>query len=123
MSTLTDDVVNSLGDLAPEPKAITFHNYHVQYVAPTKPEHTFEPRCAILANDSEFNDSVVRVFDVPDPDESQIAVAGFACRAMNTHHALISALEEARRLLAIAEIHHGYCMTIDAALWAAKREA
>ena len=96
MSTLTDDygnIINSLGELAPEPKPITLHGYHVQYIAPTRPEYTFDPTCAILAKDSEFNNDVVRVFDVPDPDENQRAVAAFACQAMNTHEALVSALK------------------------------
>jgi hypothetical protein len=75
---------------------LTLHNYRVEYVAPARPEHDFEPTCAILANDSEFNDDVVRVFDVPDPDEDQRAVAEFACRSMNTNAALVSFVKYVR---------------------------
>lgn len=60
----------------------TFSNWRVCYVAPNQPEHTFEPRCWIEADDSEFGSSV-RVFDVPDPDENQRAAAQFACDLLN----------------------------------------
>ena len=59
----------------------TFSNWRVYYVAPTKPEHTFEPRCWIEADDAAYGE--VRVFDVPDPDESQRAVARYACDLLN----------------------------------------
>lgn len=73
---------------------ITFSNYRVEYVAPNYEEgHASEPRCAILADDAEFNGATVRVFNVPDPDESQRAVAQFACDAMNAHARLIEALQ------------------------------
>lgn len=73
---------------------ITFSNYRVQYIAPTQPEHTFEPSCAILADwvDGNCLPSTVRVFDVPDPDEDQRAVAAFACKAMENYNAVVEAL-------------------------------
>lgn len=66
-------------------------NFRVQHVAPT--EHNFEPRCHILA-DSDLGE--VRVFDVPDPDESQRAIADRACRALNSHGALVDAAKAMR---------------------------
>jgi hypothetical protein len=65
----------------------------VEYIAPAQPEHAFEPRCAILADSAQFGRSC-RVFDVPDPDESQREVAEFACRAMNGFDGLVGALEQ-----------------------------
>jgi hypothetical protein len=74
-----------------------FSNFRVEYIAPTKPEHTFEPRCWIVADSATYGEEC-RVFDVPDPDESQREVAEFACRAMNGFEALVGA---ARTLLAM----------------------
>lgn len=63
---------------------ITLSNFRVEYHAPDHSKgHTFEPYCAILADTAEFDGKEVRVFDVPDADESQRAVAQFACDAMN----------------------------------------
>lgn len=59
-----------------------FTNYRVVYSAPTKPEHQFEPSCWIEADSVEHGASC-RVFDVPDPDEGQRAVAQLACDALN----------------------------------------
>lgn len=81
---------------------ITFSNYRVEYSAPDYSKgHTFEPRCAILADDAEFDGATVRVFDVPDPDESQRAVAQFACDAMNAHNNYQRLLKAAMMLLAM----------------------
>ena len=78
---------------------LTFHSYRVEFRAPTQPDHTFEPYCAILASDSELDNSTVRVFDVPDVDERQWAAAEFACRAMNNHAALLGACRAALSVL------------------------
>jgi hypothetical protein len=68
-----------------------FTNFEVFYSAPTEPGQSFEPRCWIMA-DSALH-GPCRVFDVPDPDESQRAVAEAACKALNSHGALVAALE------------------------------
>jgi hypothetical protein len=80
-----------------ESESRDFSNFRVEYVAPTKPEHTFEPCCWIVADSVTYGEEC-RVFDVPDPDESQREVAEFACRAMNGFEALVGA---ARTLLAM----------------------
>lgn len=84
---------------------ITFSNYRVEYSAPDYSKgHAFEPRCAILADDAEFDGATVRVFDVPDPDESQRAVAQFACEAMNGYSKLREATESvSQRLSALPD--------------------
>lgn len=84
---------------------ITFSNYRVEYIAPDiNKGHTFEPRCAILADDAEFNGATVRVFDVPDPDEGQRAVAQFACDAMNGYSKLRKVAENVgQRLSALPD--------------------
>jgi hypothetical protein len=68
-----------------------FSNWRVSYVAPTKPEHSFEPRCSIEADSAEFGSC--RVFDVPDVDESQLAAAMAACKALNAYEELVKALQ------------------------------
>lgn len=80
-------------------RTITFSNYRVDCVDPSDPGQTFEPRCYIVADDAQFDGDTVRVFDVPDPDESQRAVAAFACKAMNAHNEMVAALEELRSTL------------------------
>lgn len=79
------------------PTPHTLSNFRVEYVKPDYSRgHSFEPRCAILADDAEFDGKTVRVFDVPDPDESQREIAQFACDAMNEHGRLIEALNQIR---------------------------
>ena len=70
----------------PKP-TITFSNYRVEYIAPRYEDGKclYDGRCAILADDAEFDGRPVRVFDVPDVDEGQREVAQFACEAMNRH--------------------------------------
>jgi hypothetical protein len=48
--------------------------------------------------------------------ELQEANAKLIIRAVNNHTQLVAALEQARELLTKAEVHHGYCLEIDAAL-------
>lgn len=65
-----------------EVPAITLSNFRVEYRAPDHSRgHMFDPYCAILADDARFG--TVRVFDVPDPNEEQRAVAEFTCRVLN----------------------------------------
>lgn len=81
---------------------ITFSNFRVEYSAPDyNKDHTFEPYCAILADAAEFDGREVRVFDVPDPDESQRAVAQFACDVMND---AVNHGERYRKLLEAAKL-------------------
>lgn len=71
----------------------TLGNFRVEYIAPDFSRgHSFEPRCAILADDAQFDGATVRVLDVPDPDESQREVAEWACEAMNQYEELLMAL-------------------------------
>jgi hypothetical protein len=93
MDELLADMV-AKGDIVIESTPITFSNYRVRYIGPTRPEHTFEPRCWIEADCSEHGS--VRVFDVPDADEGQQAIAQYACKAMNSHNTLIAALKNIR---------------------------
>lgn len=95
---------------------ITFSNYRVEYIAPDFSRgHSFEPRCAILADDAQFNGATVRVFDVPDPDESQREVAQFACDAMNQYEEFLTALrdcvESLRRLPDVEGAYRRTCIT------------
>lgn len=79
------------------PTPHTLSNFRVEYVKPDYSRgHSFEPRCAILADAAEFDGATVRVFDVPDPDESQREVAEWACGVMNEHGRLIEALNQIR---------------------------
>lgn len=65
--------------------AITLSNFRVEYHAPRYEDGKclYDGRCAILADDAALDGATVRVFDVPDPDESQRMIAQFACEAMN----------------------------------------
>lgn len=81
---------------------ITMSNFRVEYIAPDYSRgHSFEPRCAILADDAQFDGATVRVFDVPDPDESQREVAQFACEAMNEREKYARLLKAAQLLIAM----------------------
>lgn len=84
---------------------LTLSNFRVEYHAPDHSKgHVFEPYCAILADAAEFDGREVRVFDVPDPDESQRVVAQFACDAMNGYSKLRKVTESvSQRLSALPD--------------------
>lgn len=75
-----------------EQPTVTFSNYRVEYRAPRYEDGQclHDGYCAILADDAGWP---VRVFDVPDADESQRMVAQFACDAMNKHERLIDTIK------------------------------
>lgn len=76
-------------DTTTQPQSsITLSNFRVEYHAPRYEDGKclYDGRCAILADDAALDGATVRVFDVPDPDESQRMVAQFACEAMNQHN-------------------------------------
>lgn len=75
---------------------ITLSNFRVEYRAPRYEDGKvlYDPYCAILADDAALDGAEVRVFDVPDVDEGQLAAAMFACEAMNQHERLIEVLRE-----------------------------
>lgn len=66
---------------------ITLSNFRVSYRAPRYEDGRvlYDGYCAILADDAALDGAEVRVFDVPDVDEGQLAAALFACEAMNAH--------------------------------------
>ena len=70
---------------------ITLSNFRVVYHAPRYEggRVLYDGYCAILADDAEHDGAEVRVFDVPDVDEGQLAAAMFACDAMNQHERLM----------------------------------
>ncbi len=68
--------------------------WRVDYIAPTEPEHIFEPTCSIIARDPEF-DRDVRIADIPDPVGVQLVNAHFICLAVNSHDDLLKACQEA----------------------------
>lgn len=75
--------------------AITLSNFRVEYHAPRYEDGKvlYDGYCAILADDAALDGAEVRVFDVPDIDEGQLAAALFACEAMNRYHAMYSLLQ------------------------------
>lgn len=79
---------------------ITLSNFRVEYRAPRYEDSKvlYDGYCAILADSAEHDGAEVRVFDVPDVDEGQLAAALFACDAMNRYERLKSALEQVRAM-------------------------
>lgn len=82
---------------------ITLSNFRVSYHAPRYEDGKvlYDGYCAILADDAALNGAEVRVFDVPDVDEGQLAAALFACDAMNQHERYVKLLEAAKLLIAM----------------------
>lgn len=74
----------------------TAGEWRVEYIAPTQPEHKFEPRCAIVAYSTEY-DRDVRLADIPDPDSEQLANA----QLMASAPYLLKACERALQLRAL----------------------
>lgn len=81
---------------------ITLSNFRVEYHAPRYEDGRvlYDGYCAILANDAALDGAEVRVFNVPDVDEGQLAAALFACDAMNQYTDMKQRLEQ------IADIAH-----------------
>ena len=75
---------------------ITLSNFRVTYRAPRYGDGKvfYDGYCAILADSVEHDGAEVRVFDVPDADEGQLAAALFACDAMNQHERLIDTIKK-----------------------------
>lgn len=89
--------VCSCGGLTTETEsAITLSNFRVTYRAPRYEggRVLYDGYCAILADDAALNGAEVRVFDVPDVDEGQLAAAMFACEAMNRYPAMLAAVKK-----------------------------
>lgn len=82
---------------------ISLSNFRVEYYAPKYEDGKvlYDGYCAILADDASLDGATVRVFNVPDADEGQRAVAEFACEAMNRHEQHVRLLEAAKLLLAM----------------------
>lgn len=83
--------------------AISLSNFRVVYHAPRYEDGKvlYDGYCAILADDAALDGAEVRVFDVPDVDEGQLAAALFACDAMNQHERYVRLLEAAKLLIAM----------------------
>lgn len=81
--------------------AITLSNFRVTYHAPRYEDGQvlYDGYCAILADDAALDGAEVRVFDVPDVDEGQLAAAMFACDAMNQHEQMRTALVSVSEVL------------------------
>lgn len=77
---------------------ITLSNFRVSYRAPRYEDGRvlYDGYCAILADDAALDGAEVRVFNVPDVDEGQLAAAMFACDAMNQHERLMRVLRLAQ---------------------------
>lgn len=84
----------------PTQPTISLSNFRVTYHAPRYEDGKvlYDGYCAILADDAALDGAEVRVFDVPDVDEGQLAAALFACDAMNQHTRLVEALQDARQV-------------------------
>lgn len=91
----TETVMSELSEVAPtNPRAQTatpLTNFRVRFLQGSKPVSESDGWCWIEA-DSELGK--VRVFDVPDPDDSQRQIAQQACDALNQHDQLVAALRE-----------------------------
>lgn len=91
---------------------ITLSNFRVVYHAPRYEDGRvlYDPYCAILADSAEHDGATVRVFDVPDVDEGQLAAALFACDAMNQHEQYVKLLEAAQSALqALRDVRRSGC--------------
>lgn len=79
----------------PTQPTISLSNFRVVYHAPRYEDGRvlYDGYCAVLADDAALDGAEVRVFDVPDVDEGQLAAAMFACEAMNQHDRMRAALK------------------------------